>query len=99
MKKIIKGASAIILSSLFLFPTNIDASTAAFKLDEKEEGTGSVQVLYEKGKENEIPLGEGEKSPNTGSTSNLNSYLTILTSSLLLVLLLLYHREKEKESN
>lgn len=89
----------MIFSSLFLFPATINASTAAFELNEIEEGTGSVQVFYEYGKENEIPLGEGVDGPQTGSTSNLNLYLTILTSNLLLILLFLYHREREKESN
>ncbi len=99
MKKKGKTVFALIFSSLFLFPASISASTSAFEVDKIEEGTGSVQVFYEYGKENKIPLGEEVDGPQTGNTSNLNLYLTSFTSTLLFVLLFLYHREKERESN
>ena len=64
-----------------------------------KEGTGSVEVVYEAGNENEIPRGEEVNALKTGDSFEVNTYLMVLTSALFLILLPLYYKEKKRESD
>lgn len=101
MKKIKNGVCALLISSLFvlLFPTNLYAATPSVDSKNIKEGTGSVEVVYEAGNENEIPRGEEVNALKTGDSFEVNTYLMVLTSALFLILLPLYYKEKKRESD